>query len=228
MLKSRPLATASAFVTFIINAMPAYATESKLSRVFNPEMISADLAYLEQVTGPARNSYGKTKIYKVDGCEITTTVADGSVRSLRIELSHSCTFNLNNYIPNFHGRLPAPHVMTFGQFNSISGGKGQFTADCLSMCGNAADPVIYEHWQGSRADSGIEILLEVAQVGAALIAAEKWQEAMEKVEGYEWVIDTKFNCNPTKYNQVAQRAFRDVTISAITIGYDIEVPRCDF
>ena len=223
-----PISIVTAIVILVTTqGVAAQRNKSKLARIFEPEMISADLAYFEQLTGPARNTYANTKTYKVEGCEVTATITDGSVRALRLNLSQKCTFNFNAFLPNFHGKLPAPHAMTFGQFDAVNGGTGRFMADCLTMCGNAADPIVYEHWHGSRADRELEVMLEVVQADTpALNAAEKWQAAMAKAEGEDWVIDRKFNCSRTKYNQIAHQAFRDVRISAITIGYNIDTQRC--
>jgi hypothetical protein len=146
------LGAASAVLLLAVCSTASDAKPAKLAQVFDPEMIDADIPYFERVTGPARNTYGDTKIYKVDGCEITAIVAGGSIRSLRIDLSPQCTFSLNKFLPNFAGKFPSPHTLTFGKFDSVTGGNGQFYADCLTRCGNAADPVIYEHWYGSRAD----------------------------------------------------------------------------
>ena len=221
------LVAASAVAMLAANSAASAAKPVNIAQVFDPEMIDADVAYFERVTGPARNTYDDTKIYKVDGCEITATVAGGSIRSLRMDLSPQCTFNLNKFLPNFADKFPSPHTMTFGKFDSVTGGNGQFYADCLTQCGNAADPVIYEHWYGSRADLVLEVMLEAVQVGGPVLsAADTWHAAMEKAEGEDWVVDAKFNCT-RKYDAIAHRAFRDVTISAITIGYDVQAPHCE-
>ena len=219
----------SAFILTMLAASDtaSAAKPAKLAHVFDPEMIGADVAYFERITGPARNTDENTKIYKMDGCEVTSTIADGAVRSLRVDLSPKCTFNLNMFLPNFSGKFPSTHAMTFGKFDSVTGGNGKFYADCLTQCGNAADPGIYEHWYGSRADLVLEVMLEAVQVsGPALSAADTWQVAMEKTEGENWVVDAKFNCT-RQYDAIAHRAFRNVTISAITVGYDIQTPRCE-
>lgn len=70
-------------------------------------------------------------------------------------------------------------------------------------------------------------MLEAVLVSSPVLsAAHTWEAAMEKIEGENWVIDAKFNCT-RKYDAIAHRAFQDVTISAITIGYDVQVPRCE-
>lgn len=221
------LAIASAVTLLIASSSASSVKPVKLAQIFDQEMIGADVAYFEQVVGPARNTYDNTKIYKVDGCEVTATISGISVRALRVDLSPQCTFNLNKFLPNFSNRFPPPHVMTFGKFDSITEGTGRFYADCLTQCGNAADPVIFEHWYGSRADLFLEVVLEAVLASSPVLsAAHTWKTAMEKIEGENWVIDAKFNCT-RKYDAIAHRAFQDVTISAITIGYDVQVPRCE-
>lgn len=227
MAKLGLIAIAAILTMFAASSAASAAKPAELAQVFDPEMIDADIAYFERVTGPARNTYGNTKVYKVGDCDVTATVAGGSVRSLRVDISPRCTFDLNRLLSNFPGKFPAPDAMTFGEFDSVTGGSGQFFADCLAQCGNAADPVIYEHWHGSRADLALEVMLEAVQVsGAVLDGAAIWRAAREKVEGEDWVVDAKFNCT-REYDAVAHRAFRDVTISAIAIGHDVQPPRCE-
>jgi len=207
---------------FAASSAGSAAQATKLALVFDPEMIDANVAYFEQVTGPARKTYGNTRSYKVDGCDVEATIARGSIRSLRMVLSPRCTFDLNKFLPNFSGRFPAAHAITFGTFDTITRGTGRFYSDCITGCGNAADPTVMEHWSGSRADLFFEIMLEVVLAnGPAIDASRAWYSAMEKIEGEQWVMDGKWNCT-RKHDALARRAFRDITISSITIGYDVE------
>lgn len=116
--------------------------------------------------------------------------------------------------------------MTFGQFDKLTQAQGTFYADCLSECGNAYDPVVYEHWSSSRADGFLEVMLGATQTSDAVLdAADSWQSAMEKAEGADWVPERKFNCAP-KHDQVAHEAFRKVAIDQITIGHQLRLPSC--
>lgn len=217
----KPFFTAVILLT-ASNAVIA-AKPNKLSQLFDYEMLNADVAYFEKIAGVARNTTENKKTYKVEGCEIEADVTGGKISSLKLNINKKCTFDLNKFVSNTS--LPA-NLLTFGKFDSIIGKGGRFYSDCLSMCGNAADPSVYEYWSGSRAASNIEIMLEVTLVDDLSInAADKWQSVMEKTEGHDWIIDTKFNCpnkNEDKYNDAAHKAFKDVKISAITIGYGIE------
>ena len=217
----------SAVILAVVGGNLSAAESSVLPQIFDPEMIGADIAYLERLTGPARNTYGQTKVYKISGCEVSVAMIRGTVGSVGMAVSPQCDFDLSTFLPNLRSTGRPLHTLTFGQFDAMSGGTGRYYEDCLYLCGNATDPRIYQHWQGSRADKALEVLLEVAQVDEpAVEAAFAWKAGMMEAEGEDWVLDAKFNCTQ-KYEEVAHRLFREVRISKITIGYDIEIPRCE-
>lgn len=226
MRKYSSIAKISIALVALIGNSAIGAPSSRIQKIFDPEMIGADVAYLEKITGPAKNTYDgaekgdKSKIYKVDGCEVEVMISKNSINNIGINLNQKCTFDLKKFLPNI-GKAPALHLMTFGQFDALTGG-GEFTADCLLACGNAANPVVYEEWQASRADGSYQVQLGVAQVdGPVLTAASYWKDAMIKGEGEDWIIDMQFDCNRAKYNSVAQKAFKNVRIGSIRIGFGI-------
>lgn len=218
--------TVTALVLTVAQSALAAGKHGKMSLVFEPDMLNADLTYFENVTGTARQTFGNSKYYKVDGCEVRADISGGKINSLHVTVSPKCTFDLNKFLPNYSGRFPAPHVMTFGQFDALTGSSGRYMADCLIACGNATDPIVFEYWSGSRADGQLEVMLEVVQAGDAAQKAQTWEDAMMKGEGALWVGDTKFNCARTKYDAVARKEFRNVRVTGISIGYGIETPRC--
>ena len=211
-------------VSTIDSGLAVTANPSKLDQVFDGEMLGVDVPYFEQLTGLAKHTYANRKIYKVDGCEVTANTDANIIQSLRIDLSAKCTFDLNKFLNASSGKFPAPHLMTFGQFEALYG-SGHFMADCLTDCGNAADPVVYEHWNGSHANGNTEVMIEVVQVGDdAIDAAIKWINTMKKTESEDWIVEAKFNC--LRYDAFAHKFFKNVKITAITIGKDIEKPSC--
>lgn len=221
------LATASAVTLITASGAASGARPVNLAEVFDPEMINADLPYFEQVTGPARNTYGDTKYYKVGDCVVQVKLAEGTIRSLSMQLSPKCTFDVNRFLPSHAGKFPPSHALTFGAFDTLTSGTGEFYANCLSLCGNAFLPVIYEYWQGARSDNQLEIMLEAGEFSNhALGAKDTWEAALGRVRDEKWVIDATLICS-RKYDESVRRAFRDVTIGVITIGYDIQVPGCD-
>ena len=90
------------------------------------------------------------------------SIERGSIRYLHLDLNPECTFDLNKFLDT---KLPPPHYMTFGQFDEQEIG-GRFYADCLTSCGNAYDPSVYEYWQGPHVSQFLEVTLEAAQEGS--------------------------------------------------------------
>jgi hypothetical protein len=200
-------------------AKPLAPTGSKLSQIFTPTMLGSTVQYLEQVTGVAKNSSKGSKTYLVEGCEVTAGIAAGAVKSLSLKVSDKCSFDLNAFLVNgMNGKLPAVNKMTFGQFDTVTGGKGRYTADCLWLCGNGYTQSAYEKLSGSRMNGSIDVILGVTlTANDALDASSSWKEIMMPKEGEDWVVDAKFNCTD-KYNTDAQKAFQGIKITSITIG----------
>ena len=198
---------------------------SKLTRVFDPEMLGANIEYLEQIVGVARNSYGNVRIYKVDSCEVNVQINNGKIENLKLYPSSICTFDLNLFLSNY-GQLPRPEELTFGDFTDLVG-SGRMYASCLSMCGNASEPVVSLSWQGGRLDGVLEVLIETQLVTDKVIsAADEWQAAMERHNGKQWVDERRFNCEEPQ-NDLAIKAMAIAPVWAITVGYRIPVERCD-
>jgi hypothetical protein len=51
---------------------------------------------------------------------------------------------------------------------------------------------------------------------------------MEANEGVDWVVERKFNCQGSKYDALARKVFKNIKITAITVGYaiDMKTPLC--
>lgn len=221
------LAVASALAMLTASSAAFAAKPIRLEQVFDPDMINVDVAYFERVTGPARNTLGEeAKLYNVDGCHVIANISGGTVRSLVVHVSPECTFDINKFLPSFSGKFPPVHTLTFGKFDSITGGDGRFYADCFGACGNNGGNEVKEHWGGSKFHDYLHVMLHVEIYrGSGKSAADKWEASMEKAEGFKWVYGAKFNCTD-KYDAIAHQLFRDVTITAITIGRDVEPPYC--
>jgi hypothetical protein len=206
--------------------------QTALTKVFDPDMLGATVGYFEKVTGPAWKIHGKTRTYKVNDCVVETTTNEGDIKSLRVVLNKNCTFDMNKFFMNY--TFPNPQKMTFGMFDkSIRYDKNsnfsdtKFSSPCLVFCGNAETPVVYEHWGAPHSDQFIEVLLEVDLLSdSAIKASYVWQNAMSKIEGEKWMSEAMFNCTK-KYDIIAHNAFKDIKISAITIGYNIQPNSCE-
>ncbi len=194
-------------------------TGSKLSQIFTPTMLGSTVQYLEQVTGVAKNSSKGSKTYLVQGCEVTAGTSAGSVKSLSLKVSDKCSFDLNAFLANgMKGKFPPVNTMTFGQFDTVTGGKGHYTADCLWLCGTASTQSAFEKLAGSRMNGFTDVILGVSLVSNdSMDASSSWKDVMMQKEGEDWVLDAKFNCTD-KYNSDAQKAFQAIKITSITIG----------
>jgi len=210
--------TAAGVIVALTLPFESSAQTDKLRTVYDRDMLGAQVTYLEHYVGPAWRIYPGVRIYKVSGCEVTVGVKDNEVRYFHMMISNKCQFDLTKFSNNY--KFPKLFGMTFGQFEQpyIS---GQFQASCLSLCGNAADPVVREFYQGPHAEDFIQIAPEVVLAsGAALDAAVIWSNIMQKNIDQDYVIDTKFNCDG-QFDAFAHKLFANVPITAITVGYDI-------
>lgn len=197
---------------------------ASVAEVFTGDMLGTNQRYFESVAGIPRESNGNDHHFKVQGCDITATIEGGKVSKLRLELTPKCQADLTQFVGTY---APAPgKPLTVGAFTASSGGGLSFSADCLSMCGNAADPSVYAHWEGPHAVGFREVLLEVVLVSdAALDASGQWESHMRKAEGDDYVMETRFNCDQ-KYASIAQKAFENVPVTAVTIGSELKAPGC--
>lgn len=197
---------------------------ASVAEVFTGDMLGTNQRYFESVAGIPRESSGSDHKFKVQGCIITATIEGGSVTKLRMELAPNCQADLTQFVSSY---APAPvKPLTIGAFEASSGGGLSYTADCLSMCGNAADPSVYAHWEGPKAANLREVLLEVALTSdAAITAADTWATQMQAAKGEDYVMDTRFNCDP-QFAPVAQKAFENVPVTAVTIGSGLSTPGC--
>jgi hypothetical protein len=203
-------------------AAPAQPT-SKLRRIFQSDMLDAQVTYLENITGPAMHvsQLGdgvQLREYRVDGCSVTAYANGSAVVGYSLKLGQKCNINLSDFLGN---QYPTTDRLTVGKFgNGAFGANFRAQSDCIYMCGNAADPTVYFVWEGPHAANFLTIVLAVTIVDEpAIVAADRWKQAMADKEGEQWILDTKFNCT-TKYDDLATKEFSAVQVSQLTVGYN--------
>lgn len=204
----------------ILIAGAGAAQAATVKEVFNGAMLGTDQRYFESIAGVPRESSGNDHVFVVQNCQITATIGNGKVSALRMELAKGCEADLRSFIGEDAPR--AGQTITPGVF-----GRGQrYTADCLTQCGNAADPSAFALWTAPRSSGGMEVLMEMVLAGdKALDAADQWEAQMKKAVGEDYVLNTKFNCE-TRFDDAAAAAFKDVPVNSITIGYGLPTQRC--
>lgn len=195
-----------------------------VAEVFNGEMLGTNQRYFESVAGIPRQSFGNDHTFKVQGCTIIATIESDSVTKLKLDIGRTCQADLTTFIDSF---APAPgKPLTFGSFDAASGGGLVYSADCLSLCGNAYDPSVYAHWEGPRALGFMEVLLEVKLTSdQAINAADQWQAHMVKAKGEDFVSETRFNCDP-QFSAQANAAFEKVQVTSVTVGTGLISKEC--
>ncbi len=196
----------------------SFAQKISVEEIFTPDFIGADTAYLEHFTGPARVTRDNGKEYLLNGCRINTYTANGSIRALELTLSPKCSFDLNNFIAH-NKENPAPWPANSLKFGDLPA-PTTFFADCFGIaCGNAFDPVIYEHYNGSRVENFIEVLASSTQ--ASYGWTSQWAADMAEREGEDWMMYGQYNCDPYKHRKIAERHLTPDKIEKVMIGYDL-------
>jgi hypothetical protein len=190
---------------------------NKLDGLIRSRIIGSTVTYWESITGPPISSWEAWREYEVNGCGLRISTSENSIDVVRMELSPACTFDWQQVIYNARG-LPAAHQTTVGAFVDQQG-NGDYLSDCIRSCGNAADPSLVMHWQGSRADDWIEVVLGVdANQDASLRALNVIQRHYVAALGEDAVVlDTSFNCDVNKA-AVFGSALREVRISWVEFG----------
>ena len=101
-------------------------TGHKLSQIFQYEMLNAQIAYLESITGPAKHVYSdddgvQSRDYRVDGCQVTAYAKGGEVMGYSLNLNSNCNFNLGDILGNGYS---STNALTVGKFIGGAFGGG--------------------------------------------------------------------------------------------------------
>ncbi|MBR5705866.1 MAG: hypothetical protein IKX21_07855 [Deltaproteobacteria bacterium] len=195
--------------------MPSHAgTAEKLDQIFQEDILGADAAYIQSIAGvplKTESHEGETwQTYKIGKCKVEVTTDGHKVLSLSMmKLSPECTFDMVNMNINFPS-IKA-HEVTFGSFH------GRYGSDCLMGCGNSVESTVTLEYYGCYAEDNINVTLSRGQNSDDFLnAVEKWREHILKHENEEYVMEGKYNDG--KYNEVAQKYFKDFKIDRITFS----------
>jgi len=211
----KPLAAVSAQPTA---QAPATSPEATAKTLDFGHLLGVQIAYVESKIGPAREIVNSSRNYRIGTCDFSLKDEKGAVASITVPNTNACAPERDVVLKSVG--LPTGKIK-FSTFIKVKG-PTSFQSDCLSLCGNAADPWLYLSGGGSHSENWIEVRMGVAQVsGAALEASDKIQTSM-RAEGPDYVSDTKFNCD-RKYDQVAEKAMAPLIVESIEVGYDLSI-----
>ncbi len=208
-----PASSAAAAVSSTQSASSA-APSAKLARIFTADMIGANVAYLETITGPAFRNDGDEATYKVDGCEVIVGETKGKIDNLGvIGLSPHCSFDIAQYFAGGYAH-PVPSLPTFSDIKVGLG--GDYAADCYMLCGNAAAPLVSLAYQGNHADNFNQLVASVdIGDGPPGDAYADWGAKLAAKYGQDAVVRQAFADNLA---DVAARDFGPIHPTTIRVG----------
>jgi len=197
----------------------AQARNAKFARIFTPDILGANIAYLETITGPAFRTEGSDRTYKVGDCQVVVGIAKGKIANIGVDgVSPRCAFPIAQYFAQGYDH-PVPALPTFADIKQGLG--GHFDADCLSLCGNATDPVVALTYEGSHADNfnGLYAAIPITG-GTALDAYEDWGAKLAAKYGQDYVTNGEFHTGDAM-DDVAAKDFAHVYPQIIRVGQDL-------
>jgi len=182
---------------------------SKLQQAFDFP-IGGYLPKFEQIAGLPDSAAGGSRTYTVSGCTVSVFAEGTTVRGIGLpDITKECAVLVDDKID--------VRELTLGQFDELFG-PGLYSATCLEMCGNAADPSVFSVAEGSHVDLFINHRAEVKLVADnAMVAAAHWSSLMKSKEGEDYVEEGKYNCDH-KYDVEAAREFTGVKITGFYVG----------
>ena len=197
----------------------AMARNKKLAQIFTPDILGANVAYLETITGPAFRTEGADRTYKVGDCQVIVGVAGGKIANVGIDgMNPHCAFPIAQYFAQGYNK-PVPALPTFGDIKEGLG--GHYAADCLSLCGNAAAPVVSLSYEGSHADNFNSLYAATPITGgAALDAYADWGAKLTAKHGQDYVVNGGYKTGDS-LDDVAARDFAHVYPTIVRVGQDL-------
>ena len=178
------------------------------------QMLGVQVAYLESKLGPARTVQDKERTYEIGDCTVRVSAEGGEVVGYAVPMTPACSTQAFAALKDYD--LPQKIDLTMGEF-AAARGNADFKADCLTLCGNAADPWLYLESAGPRASPGIRASAVMVS-DATIDASFRIRDAIKAAKGEDYVIDTTFNCS-ADFDQMAVRELKNVRIDEIEIGY---------
>ncbi len=175
-------------------------------------MLESTVYELEKVIGKPRKKSGKTWEYKVDGCPVTVETDRDNIRSIEMDVSPSCTFDLNQVA--IHPEGTYVHQVTFGQ---LADGASEMRFDMGWAEGFPSYPIFgfrAAYWTGVE-EKPVKITAYSFNEDADK-ALDKFLVLLERKSGHgpDDLDSVHFN----KYGRDAIQVFKDVPITRIKVG----------
>lgn len=177
-------------------------------------VIGLNPAFVEKRLGVAKEKMGPYWTFELSGCDISYHVEANAIQSLRAEVSTNC-----------HPIVDGVKITDKTRFAALLD-KGYFFADCLQMCGNAADPTIDLISYGARANGNIDVIYGGQYSDTTSTAMEQWVSSLQAAHGLSQ--DNMFDL-PTELVNCVSNAPANVVatmgrehVSTIHLGLDLK------
>ncbi len=169
---AKPLAADAPVMPFT----PAKQDDASLYRwATSTEPLGVTPEFLIQKLGAPRRRDSSSLDFVVSGCDIQYEAQGSAISSFDAEVTASCKPSLAGL--NSASAVNLAHATSLGQVEQKAGGL--LIADCLEMCGNAADPAQYLFIEGPHADNFINVaVMADSKVSGG---TEKWAAAIRAV-----------------------------------------------
>lgn len=203
------------------NAAPTPAAPSpKLAQIFTPDVIGSNVAFLETITGPAFRTDGPQLTYKVGGCTVIVGATNRKIDNIGIDgYGPACSFPIAQYFAGGYDH-PVPQLPTFGDISKGFGGA--FAADCVKLCGNAADPVVSLNYQGSHADNYNNLYAAISITDDATINAyQAWANQLSARYSDDVLEQGTTAINGDTAQDVVVQAFASLRPTVIRVGSNL-------
>jgi hypothetical protein len=133
--------------------------ESKLDRILQISTLNRSVGYVENILGRAKHISAETRVYSVDGCDISITYDGGAVANVGIEgISQRCNFPLERFLQNYSfGDLRS---LTLGKLSGDFGGNSKYSVAvrCVNhSCGKLLGPYVDFYRYGGYSDRFIDV-----------------------------------------------------------------------
>lgn len=168
--------------------------EDDLSFAVSGATLGLNPEFIEQRLGIPRIKTGGRLVFDVHGCQVDYSHQDNAIVSISFDVSESCQ-------PNLDGLKLSPST-TLGDVRGELG-HGTLVADCLSGCGNAADPAIRLETGGGRAQAWIGVTFDSDWASSAN-ALKQWEadvRAQENLGPYDSSANLSCAINPIGTSQ---------------------------
>lgn len=195
-------------------------TQTPAGAVLIDQMMGVQVAYLESKLGPARTVIGPTRTYEIGACTVEVRTDGSEIVGYVVPMIPACSAQALAALKTYD--LPEKIDLTMGEFADARQ-NADFKADCLSLCGNAADPWVYLESAGPRVSPGVRA--EAVMVSDATIDASfRIRDAITAAKGEDYVVDLGFNCT-SDFDALAVQELKNVRIDQIAVGY-VPIGRC--